>query len=450
MFKILLLVFSISISFRAVSQQDHFLYLQTDDRQPFYAKLSGQVHSSSENGYLIIPKLTDGAYQLDIGFARSAFPEQHFVILVNKKDLGFQIKNLGEKGWALYNYRTSELLASSNLVGQKADDYSGTKKTDIFSEMLANVVNDSAILYTAAKPPPPPKPLPKEAKADTVANALVAGTPEKETIAATSLPAKQAQTPPLLNKDSAKKTVDTSALALADPPKKQEAGTGKNAEEVNIKSPVMHPAAASGVISTAPSAKEKPFIIRLNESTSASGYQAIYLEQYNLNTDTVRISIPSTETQNVAIPVTAEPVKQEGTVQSLPQPRTPVAETETPVITPVTKPAATTPKKSVLQIANSDCKNFATDFDVDKLRVRLMTEYAIEDKLVAAKKVFKSRCFTVKQIRALTELFTSDETRYQFFDAAYPFVSDTSEFHTLESLILNDYYKNRFRAMVHQ
>jgi uncharacterized protein DUF4476 len=99
-------------------------------------------------------------------------------------------------------------------------------------------------------------------------------------------------------------------------------------------------------------------------------------------------------------------------------------------------------------MVNSDCVNFATEYDVDKLRVRMMAENTADERVAAARKVFRTKCFTTRQVRALTELFTNDEGRYKFLDTAYPFVSDSQEFHKLAELLKEDYYVKRFNAMI--
>jgi len=112
--------------------------------------------------------------------------------------------------------------------------------------------------------------------------------------------------------------------------------------------------------------------------------------------------------------------------------------------------SASAKKKEEKKVAliNSDCKAFAADSDVDKLRVKLLAENNLDERVMAAKKIFRTKCFTTKQIRALSELFTSDNARYTFFDAAYPFVSDTENFKTLIDLFTDEYYIGRFKAMV--
>ena len=68
----------------------------------------------------------------------------------------------------------------------------------------------------------------------------------------------------------------------------------------------------------------------------------------------------------------------------------------------------------------------------------------------AAKKVFRSKCFTTENIKNLSTLFLNDEGKYNFFDAAYPHVSDTGFFSTLENQLTDSYYIKRFKAMIHE
>ena len=71
-----------------------------------------------------------------------------------------------------------------------------------------------------------------------------------------------------------------------------------------------------------------------------------------------------------------------------------------------------------------------------------------EEKIMLAKKLFKEKCFSVKQVKALSELFTTDEAKYKWFDAVYPFTSDATNFGSLGELIKEEYYHNRFKAML--
>lgn len=99
---------------------------------------------------------------------------------------------------------------------------------------------------------------------------------------------------------------------------------------------------------------------------------------------------------------------------------------------------------------NSDCKSLATDEDFLKIRKKMVAENNDEDMIKVAKKVFKTKCFTTEQVKNLSVLFLKDEAKYMFFDAAYPYVSDTELFTTLQGQLSDEYYITRFRAMIHK
>ena len=69
-----------------------------------------------------------------------------------------------------------------------------------------------------------------------------------------------------------------------------------------------------------------------------------------------------------------------------------------------------------------------------------------DDRILAARKVFKMKCFSTRQIRALSEVFTTDAAKFKFLEAAYPFVSD-DHFAELSNLLADPMYSGRFRAM---
>ena len=45
-----------------------------------------------------------------------------------------------------------------------------------------------------------------------------------------------------------------------------------------------------------------------------------------------------------------------------------------------------------------------------------------------AKKYFKTKCFTVSQVKNLSALFLNDAGKYKFFDTAYTYVADIENF----------------------
>jgi hypothetical protein len=68
--------------------------------------------------------------------------------------------------------------------------------------------------------------------------------------------------------------------------------------------------------------------------------------------------------------------------------------------------------------------------------------------IAQAKKYFKTKCYRTEQIKYLSNLFLTDEGKYQLFDAAFMHVSDQEKFASLQLLIKDAYYLNRFKALI--
>jgi hypothetical protein len=325
------------------AQQNHYIYIQTENKQPFYVKLDNKVFSSSASGYVIIPKLQDGSYAFGIGFPKKEWPEQNVTVRIDKKDEGYVLKNFGDKGWGLFNIQTLNVI----MAGAKGTQAAITKppvSNDGFSNTLSNVVND----------------------------------------------------PGILQKEATKE--ETTPVA---------------AEE-----------------------KTKASITKVASTKNADGTQVVYVDVINGKPDTVKVLIPAKDI--------TEPANY------------PVAGT-TPVVTekPVSVAVTEKPKEETVQSApakkimiNSDCKNFASADDFMKLRKKMIGENSEDDMVTVARKVFKTRCFTTEQVKNLGVLFLKDEGKYKLFDAAYPFVSDSGNFSTLKALLTDEYYINRFNAMI--
>lgn len=78
----------------------------------------------------------------------------------------------------------------------------------------------------------------------------------------------------------------------------------------------------------------------------------------------------------------------------------------------------------------------------------MASENSDEKMIKVATKYFRSKCFSTEQIKDLSYLFLKDEGKYLFFDAAYPFTSDSDQYQTLQSQLRDEYYLNRFKAMI--
>ena len=84
-----------------VNAQNNFLYIQSENNQPYYIQLKGNVHSSNAKGYLLIPNLSDGDYSMVLGFPAGAYKEYNYKFAVSGKPKGYSLKITQEGEWML-------------------------------------------------------------------------------------------------------------------------------------------------------------------------------------------------------------------------------------------------------------------------------------------------------------------------------------------------------------
>ena len=636
------LVFAVALC----AQNNYFIFIQSENNQPYYVHTGGKTLSSSSIGHLIIPGLRDSIYSVSIGFPKSQFGEQSFDVPVNKKDGGYQLKNLGAEGWALENMQTLQLVRSQQSgVKKPTIAYGDVKKTDNFSMLMAGLVNDSAVLYTSIVKASPPKENTKAVVPDVAAvrDEPVKAVEEKDsstTVAALSEKSNSG--------DSAKIPID--AQATRDPETKpatprnsgitiqDSSFTNSRSEVVSKNETVQAPGDTSSIgaanATPAPNtpsdsqalalAPRNRLIVSFSETKTTEGIEMVFFDlSASDRTDTIRILIPMdtqvgakqvrTADSGPATPIqksdsqkdnsgffgklfrkkesapTAEEnssakqstitvttvekepnrslptVKndasgaagnrppdtavdtsdsesgskrgvfnklfgkknnQEGpagesrhdapssAVKSPPAERSPSQdntaskrspdsdETTSEEVSKLRKaqeqeektsterffgrifkkrkkedhadsaalkevksdevsitvkdvPTSAPPdtgrsaaKEKAPVILNSDCSSFATDSDIDRLKIKLLSRKDIDAQIVEARKFFKTKCLSTNQVKALSTLYRTDAEKYRLFDASYPFVSDSGNFMDLVVLLNEPYYINRFIAMV--
>jgi hypothetical protein len=523
-------------SLAGFAQQDYFVYLQTDNRQAFFVRNHNKIYSSTASGYLIMSQLPDSVHHITIGFPQNAFPEQEFTLPQNRKDAGYLLKDFGSKGWGLFNLQTMAIIMSDNGQKEKKSlEIGGARKTDAFSVLLSNAVNDTAILYATHKPKPaaPVAAVKEEKKNDTPA---IVRNNKEETI--TLQPDKVSkrdtaslvQKKPVPKKDSAAITKNTKANNKTTTPAKN------NIPKNNTITATPQPTIDSAVVVKKADEPTKPLftpppVIKAAELRTDTSYIAVFIDEAKQNNDTVRISIPfdevytrqgknpylrkpattTTEPQkeiakepvittdktaekkdssafekitqaskkDSVVPqeiVRTEPVQKEvekkesekkdpEKKQTITEPVTVTAatvkDTASIVKNIIEQPAvkkdsaALTPTDTAKSagikpiLINSDCKATAWDSDIDKLRIKMLASNSDDEKIDIAKKLYRLKCFTVRQVRALSELFSTDQGKYKWLDAVYPFTTNSYYFSELEDLLKDEYFRNRFKAMIH-
>ena len=373
LFSFTLFVLSLSLC----AQKNLFIYIQTENKQPFYVKMDKKILSSSASGYIIISKLTDSTYALSIGFPKNEWPEQNVTIPVKETDAGYLFKNSGEKGWGLFNLQTMQVL----MPEKKAENKKAIKiepTWDTFSNILAAVVNDP-----------------------TIAQRVVV---KSEIL-------------------SAEKSLETKI----------------DENSVIKKSPLL----------------SKTEIRKLKSDVTDEGVDMTYLDIANGIADTVKLFINAAKLGSIE--ESKKKVDRPGLakIKSDSKNKNPEfidMELQNPNQKPDSGKMATlviTEKEAKEILINSNCKNFASRDDFLNLRKQMTTIEDYDDMINTARKKFKDNCFTTEQIKNLGSLFLKDEGKYKFFNAAYPYVSDSNNFYALENQLTDKYFITKFKAMLH-
>lgn len=392
--------FFLSIGLVSRSQQLHYVYLQTDNKQPFYVRLNEKVYSSSSGGYVVIPKLTEGTYTLSVGFPKNEWPVQSLKINVAGKDMGYALKNFGARGWGLFNLQTLEVINSFSASPETASVTTG--KTDDFSNVLADVVNTPSIKEEKKKVPEPVTPVKQEQPATEPVRPVEKS--KKSTVVKVSS-AYDADGIVLTYHDKQTSVTDTINIFI---PGTETISKEKKPEPVlQAREPEAKPVPA-----VAEKTKEKPS--KSTETVNTPKF--IDLEMPVGNTDSMVNKTPAETTLEKNPSVTVD------------------TKAEKPGPGPV--------------MINSDCKQIATEDDFFKTRKKMASEKTDDAMVTAASKMFKQKCYSTEQVKNLSVLLLGDEGKYKLFDVAYPHVFDTNLFRQLESQLTDQYIIKRFRAML--
>ena len=205
-------------------------------------------------------------------------------------------------------------------------------------------------------------------------------------------------------------------------------------------------------------------IKKINSSTDVDGKSYTYVDGTNEKNDTINVFIaankilaPTETVRKEAMTKEEKPeIKEEKSTRFLdidmnkPAPGSPTPETPKPIQSAVVTTSKESFEKKDKPIVsfNSDCKVMADDNAFLKLRKKMAASSSDDAMLEAAKKTFKNTCFSVEQVKNLSALFLNDTGKYNFFDASYPRIYDSQNFGTLQSLLTDQYYISRFKAMI--
>ncbi|MEO7209605.1 MAG: DUF4476 domain-containing protein [Chitinophagaceae bacterium] len=381
--------FSIILLFSAIqsfAQQNHFIYIQSDTKSTFTVNVNEHSYKSSDIGYVIIPKLQNNTYNLSVSFTDASITPLSFPCKVNNNDQGFLLKNYGEKGWALMNLQSMDLITASNTPVIE-------KKNSAFSDMLSDVVDDSTLNKPAVTTVSNNEQNPEIKKAEPIVeNTLIENVPQVISIVT----------------------------------------NGNNT------------------------------VTKIAEITDQAGTHYTFLDFDGTKTDTIAVSIPTSKKVEIADTkkeeVLVAPVVEEK-VKTVEEDSTSVAENTNQSGNPFykeqqeKKTVEEDTKSTITPVNNqfrNDCTNMFPDEDMDKLRKKMVSQSTDDKMITAAKKFIGNRCVSTAQVKALSGLFLNDESRYNLFTQFYPSVNDYGNYNQLSTMLLDNYYKNRFQALIQQ
>ncbi|GGB01721.1 hypothetical protein GCM10011511_26130 [Puia dinghuensis] len=446
--------------------QDYFVLIRTDNHQPFYVRLGGQYYSSAADGHLILSQLKDSTYTIIVGIPpHGAAGEQTYTFAVNHTDRELEIRPHGEAGWGLYNPMGNDWLAAQNTAREEIHAV-GIRREDDFSRMMAGIVQDTAVLYNNYVATAPVD-TPATANTPAIATRLDSDrTDTSSTVATKPANTTRLDSPTITKPDSAiatLKPVDTPTTAST-PIHTDTAAT--------TTAPQYRPVAGTALHRSAPvvdsSSQQQlfrplPAIVKLSERKGARYMRLVYADRgMGTKADTIVLYILYDTVATAAAQKhhSADSSRLPAMRSHGPNPDSPTQAQGAPNKAVMPVPINSAADKSriadsgqkgatraPLPYVNSDCHNFASDYDVDKLRVKMLAAEKDEERIAAALKVFKAKCFYTRQVRALSEVFATDAGKYRFFEAAWPYAAD-EHFRELSALLTDPVYVAKFKTLM--
>lgn len=383
-----------------VKSQPRFMYIQADTEDAFSVQLNQNKYTSDSERCIIIPKLAKAEYSL---FLISQNQEKQFVISIVDKDLSLLIKNNGES-WVLLNVINDHIIQPQPAILPTLTGKIKTNSKHSFGNVLADVINDIEFRKY-----------------------IELASNNKTSTQTTSIKVKA--------KDSAQEKQQLIAIQQ---------------QELDIIEPNNE---TSGIIKAAQEEKKE-------------GIEIVFYDFNSKATDTINIFIPiydtaisivqnNTDEQQITKDIKAadttsinnDSLNKDGFDNFIVD-----VKHEKPITDSISNPF----KSSNVDTANTpstknvspNCKQLAIENDFIKLRRRMALQPDETAMLQIAKKALKTKCYTTEFIKNLGALYLNDQYRYQFFEMAYPYVYDPSNYHILETQLIDTVYKEKLYALL--
>jgi len=503
-FLFILAVLMVSLHLGA-QDPEYFIYLQSERSQPFYVRYEGKVLSSSDKGYLIISKVHAGTASLRIGFANGGGPEQQFLVkMAGNNDQGYLIKKDGDEGYALYNLQTFAAIRPAKGVPKEpvavvapavvkdtvvaaaltpapvaADTMMASLRKDLDSTFTGTSdvkVGPGSRPVNEIAPPVPVAPPVAKPQGNMFANALdkVVGDdrveevpPPADDIVVVDSAAVATDVPMAATKKSRKKRRDVLT------PEEQKLAADVIAEE-HLAAATADALAPDSVIAPVEKKHRKhakpadsPAFINFAEDSTKQASVPVAVPVESMAAPVEEVPAPSkkkkhrTETPENTNNIVTDSTGYAISDLSIDHPKeskkerrkkkeaeiAAAAVVPVPVETPVAGPAE---EKKAVKMINSDCGNVLDETNFRKVLRKFVAGKDDDAMIEAFRRQTKGYCLETSQIKTLVQLLGTNESRYRLLDLAYPKVSDSEHFSSLEDVLTDDYYKGRFKAMLHK
>jgi hypothetical protein len=302
---LLFLCFAMTVSMLN-AQKIYFVYLQTENNDPFFVRIDDKLYSSSSSGYLILPRLKDSTYHFRLGFPGKDV-DLDFSTIINKKDHGYLVRNFGDKGWGLFDLQSLSIQMSTTKLKGTADvNKGGDSQVDAFTELLSKAADDPSLKQNVVlvkeeeKKPVAVATVEKEEKKPDVTEAVIKE--EKKLETNTQASAKQ----PEKKSDAVDKASDQKpgiTTAVADQKKPEPNAADNKSDEKNM---VAIGAASekqndsTAIAEPKENGYKKSLVTKISSADTREGLESVFVDEQNGNKDTIRILIPTGNKDAVA------------------------------------------------------------------------------------------------------------------------------------------------------
>jgi hypothetical protein len=405
------LIFFCLIGLVLKAQQKHFIYMESEGQQPFAIVLNGKVYSSSDYGYIIIPKLEDGNYNFAVSFPMNKFPDQFFACTINKRDVGYILKNDKDK-WVLQNMQTKKMVTNDDVA---------TAKDTTFGNMLSQAVSDSTLTKQNVVASPP----------DNNSGVTIAAAAAVATTVSVLQPGEDTAMQP---QKISQTNIDTGTnMRFVD-----KTQTGNDTINVFIPSEQINapvPATQNNIPDNSTTSAGNAAIVAVPAVVPSINNTA---PNDTVATDTITSAPVNASTENN--------IRTDTTAHDVSNPFYKPEANNNPTV--LGAAAVTTAAISSPDAVKQDCQSTLSDDDLNKLKRKMFTQHNDNDMIQVAIKYVQKKCITTDQVKLLGSLFTSDDGRYSLYDALYKYVYDYGKYPELASQIIDPYYKKRFASLL--